>query len=397
MKARRLGFFFFFLFVTYGAFLPFFPTWLEARGVRGVEMSALMALGPALGIVGHPGFGALSDWLGLRGGLLRLVTAGGLISMVLIAAPSALGRAPGMGLLFGAMLLFSMSRAPAVAMTDVMAVEATKAEHNGGKAKSYGSLRLWGSLGFLVAAVLAGRVLDVRDPVSLPAFLAASSGVTFLLSFTLDAAAPSRAKHLGASLGRVLADRAFLRLLAAGFLGFAAHVSYDICFSLHLKSLGVGSSGVGAAWAIGVVAEVRMMAISGRLLARFPGSWLLVAAFLGGALRWLLIAFVPNVTALLALQPLHALSFALFWVTSLDLVKRLAPKEVLATAQGVFNASVGAGAVVGMFVWGALYAARGGRATFTCAAGVALCAALVAAGVGRTPARASRASDAEVV
>ncbi len=394
MKGRRLSFFFFFLFVTYGAFLPFFPTWLDARGVRGVEMSALMALGPALGIVGPPGFGALSDWLGLRGGLLRIVTAGGLVSMLAIAVPAALGHAPGLGLLFAAMIVFSISRSPAVAMADVIAVEATKAEHNGGKARSYGSFRLWGSIGFLVAAASAGRALDVRDVVSLPGFLAASSGVTFLLSFTLDAAAPSRATHLGASMGRVLRDPGFVLLLASSFLGFGAHVSYDICFSLHLQSLGVGSSGVGIAWAIGVVAEVALMAFSGPILRRFSASWLLVAAFLGGALRWALIAFVPDVTALLLLQPLHALSFALFWVTALDLVKKRAPREVLATAQGVFNAAVGAGAVAGMFAWGALFKAYGGRVTFVSAAGVAVCAALVAAGVDRVPAR---ASEAEVV
>jgi hypothetical protein len=47
-----------------------------------------------------------------------------------------------------------------------------------------------------------------------------------------------------------------------------------------------------------------------------------------------------------------------------------------------------------MFAWGALYAARGGRATFVCAAGVALCAAVTGALVERTPAR---ASEAEVV
>jgi hypothetical protein len=146
--------------------------------------------------------------------------------------------------------------------------------------------------------------------------------------------------------------------------------------------------------AIGVVAEVALMAFSGPILRRFSASWLLVAAFLGGALRWALIAFVPDVTALLLLQPLHALSFALFWVTALDLVKKRAPREVLATAQGVFNAAVGAGAVAGMFAWGALFKAYGGRVTFVSAAGVAVCAALVAAGVDRVPAR---ASEAEVV
>ena len=35
-----------------------------------------------------------------------------------------------------------------------------------------------------------------------------------------------------------LRDRGFVLLLASSFLGFGAHVSYDICFSLHLQKLG---------------------------------------------------------------------------------------------------------------------------------------------------------------
>lgn len=383
MKARRLSAFFFFLFVTYGAFLPFFPTWLEARGVRGVAMSALMAMVPAFGVVGPPGFGALSDWLGLRAGLLRIATAGGLVSMLILVAPAAGGHLPGVALIGAAMLIFSLCRAPTVAMADVIAVEASRPENNGGVARSYGSVRLWGSIGFLVAAAGAGHVIDVRDPLAWPALLAVSSACTFALSFTLDAEAPARADHLGASLRRVIADRSYALLLVSAFLGFGAHVSYDICFSLHLKALGVGASGAGAAWAIGVVAEVALMAFSGRLIARFSASHLLVAAFLGGAVRWALIASISSVPVLLALQPLHALSFAVFWVTSLDLVKRLAPRDVLATAQGLFNAAVGGGAVVFMFVWGALFEARGGPTTFACAAGVAVIAAIVASAIGR--------------
>ena len=392
--ARRLNFFFFFLFVTYGAFLPFFPTWLRERGVRGVAMSAIMALGPALGVIGPPAFGALSDWLGLRTGLLRMATAGGLVAMLLIAGPTALGHAPGIGLLFVAMLIFSTSRAPSVAMADVIAVEATRTSIESGAPRSYGSFRLWGSIGFLLAAAGIGRVIDVRGPLHLPAFLALSSGVTFALSFALSAPAPPRATNLTSQMGRVLQDRGFVRLLVATFLGFGAHVSYDICFSLHLQTLGLDASWVGAAWAIGVVAEVGMMALSGRLLARFSGSQLLVTAFVGGALRWALIAFVPSVPVLLALQPLHAISFALFWVTALDVVKRRAPPAILATAQGVFNAALGSGAVVFMFAWGALYEAKGGRATFAGAAVVALLAAIVSVGVARS---AARASAAEVV
>ena len=393
MKASRLRPFFFFLFVTYGAFLPFFPTWLEARGVRGLWMSAIMALGPAMGIVGPPGFGALSDWLGLRAGILRLVTAGGLVAMTLLAVPSALGEAPGLALLFASMLLFSTARAPAVAIADVMAVEAAKEPRADGTPQSYGGIRLWGSIGFLVTTLAVGRALDIRALGELPMFLAASSLVTFSLALRLDAPAPARARRLGAQMREVLRDRGFLLLLVAGFLGFGAHASYDICFSLHLKGLGLGSDKVGVAWAIGTLAEVGLMAVSGRLLARVPARVLLVIAFATGAARWVLIALVKDVAVLLALQPLHAVTFALFWVTSLDQVRARAPKEVLATAQGVFNAAVGGGSVVGMFVWGGLFEVYGGRTTFLVAACAAACAAVAASGIGR----AVRAPQAEVV
>lgn len=393
MKAGRLRLFFFCLFVSYGAFLPFFPTWLEARGVRGVAMSALMALGPALGVIGPPGFGALSDWLGLRAGLLRLSTAGGLVAMLLLAVPGALGHAPALPLLFAVMLLFSTSRAPTVSMADVIAVEVSKTKDAAGRTRSYGSIRLWGSIGFMVTVLAVGRALDVKALASLPLFLVGSTLVTFSLSFTLDGPAPARAMKIGAPLGRLLRDRAFAMLLAAAFLGFGAHASYDICFSLHLQRLGVGAGEVGAAWAIGTLAEIGLMAVSGRLLAAVPASRLLVVAFVGGALRWTLIATVKSVPVLLALQPLHAISFALFWVTSIDHVRRLAPREILATAQGVFNAAVGAGAVTGMFVWGAIFEAHGGATTFACAAGAAACAALAAAGTAVRP----RASGPELL
>jgi PPP family 3-phenylpropionic acid transporter len=391
LKLGRLRSFFFASFVTYGAFLPFFPTWLEARGVRGLSMSAIMALGPATGIVGPPLFGALSDWLGLRAGLLRLATAGCFVAMLGLAAPGALGHEPAFPLLFGAILLFSISRAPSIAMADVIAIEATKIETETTRAPSYGGVRLWGSIGFLLAALAAGRAIDLSDRARLPAVLAASSFMTFALTLWLDAPAPPRAAHLGASIRGVLRDRRFVLLLASGFLGFGAHVSYDICFSLHLQSLGLGSSGVGLAWALGVIGEVAMMAVSGRILARVPASSLLVVAYAGGAVRWSILALVPNVTVLLALQPLHAISFALFWVTALEHVKRCAPGEILATAQGLFNAAVGAGAVLGMLAWGALFERHGGRITFGCAAAVAMCAAILASAIDGGSRRAAEA------
>jgi PPP family 3-phenylpropionic acid transporter len=372
VNAARLRLYFFFLFVTFGAFLPFFPPWLEGRGVRGLSMSALMALVPAMGVVGPPACGALSDWLGLRTGVLRASAAVGLLSTALLVAATRLEPRLGFGVLLVPTLLYSTSRAASVAMADVVAIEAA------GSSGSYGSFRLWGSLGFLITAFAVGRLINVHDALALPVFMAASSAVALALSLMVRARPLARGLKLGAIVGPVLRDRAFLRFLVVVVLGFGAHVCYDVCFSLHLGRLGMGARVVGLAWAVGTLAEVGLFAIAHRIFARFSSAKLLVASLSVGAMRWLFIAFVPVPALLLALQPLHALSFALLWVASIDLMARRVPPSALATARGIFTATVGVGSVAGMLAWGALFEAHGGSASFGCAAALAACAAVAA-------------------
>ena len=120
------------------------------------------------------------------------------------------------------------------------------------------------------------------------------------------------------------------------------------------------------------------MACAEPLLARFSAPRLVVFSLLGAAARWALLAGVGPSPPLLALQPLHALSFALWWVASLAYVKERAPAHALATARGLFAAAIAAGSVAGMLVWGETYRRAAGPAVFAAAAVTALAAALVA-------------------
>src|SRR5438128_1598169 len=59
------------------------------------------------------------------------------------------------GVLVAATALFSLARAPLASMTDAQTFDAVRRE--GG---SYGRIRLWGSIGFLLAALAGGELLD---------------------------------------------------------------------------------------------------------------------------------------------------------------------------------------------------------------------------------------------
>jgi len=359
-------------FLALGVYLPFFPRWLEARGVHGAAMGVVSASLPAMGLVGPPLFGVLSDRLGLRGALLRVACVGAFACMSGLGAAFALGHPLGFAGIFAAVLAFAFFRSPMISLADVITLELA------GAGSGYARTRLWGSLGFLVAAVAAGRYLDPTAPAALPLAIAAPLLAALLVAWTLPAKSLASTLPAASAVSSLLA-RADLRLFfGASFLAQIAHSSYDLCFTLHLRDLGASDGLVGISWAIGVTSEVALMAGSASIFRRFTPPWLLVAAFVGAGLRWALIASVASIPALLALQPLHGLSFALMWLASLAYVKESAPRAALATAQGLFSAAMAAGSVLGMPLWGALYRRAGGSITFEVAAFVSLAAASLA-------------------
>src|SRR6185437_13977973 len=92
-----LRLYYFASFAALGAYVPFFPRWLEARGIVGLRMGLVAGLLPAMGILGPPAVGLLADALGLRGSLLRIACLGACASMAALAALSGAGH-----LVFGA-------------------------------------------------------------------------------------------------------------------------------------------------------------------------------------------------------------------------------------------------------------------------------------------------------
>lgn len=361
-------------FAALGVYLPLFPPWLEGRGIHGFAMGLVAATLPAMAIVGPPAFGAVADAFGLRGSLLRVACAGAAVASSLIALPALLGRPLGFGALFAVVAAFAFFRSPMIPLGDVLALELQR-----DRGFSYGRMRLFGSLGFLVAAALAGRWLDPHAPAAFPTVVALLLLVTFAFSFLLPAGRGLPPAELGSSVRAFLAKADVRLFFATAFLSQVAHSSYDLCFSLRLYALGASGGLVGAAWALGVVAEIGLMVFARPVFVRVRAPRLVAFGIAGASVRWLLIACISSPAVLLALQPLHALSFGAVWLGFVAWVGRRTPAHLLGTTQGLFTASAAAGSVVGMLVWGPLYRSGGGSSVFGVASAVAAVASVVAA------------------
>ena len=146
---------------------------------------------------------------------------------------------------------------------------------------SYGRIRLWGSLAFVLAAVGIGQWLEDAGPAivlwSIAAAVACILGACMLL--------PERTIER-ASCGRptfAAWPRApeFLAFVAAAGLIQVSHAVYYGFATLHWRAAGHGELVIGRLWAEGVVAEVVLFACAGALLRRLGPMRLLVLA--GGA------------------------------------------------------------------------------------------------------------------
>ena len=137
-----------------------------------------------------------------------------------------------------------------------------------------------------------------------------------------------------------------LFLLAASFVQ-ASHALYYSFGSLHWRAQGIPDGAIGALWSVGVVAEVALFAMSGRVIAYFGTARLLMLAGLAATLRWAFMAIDPPLLATALLQTLHAMSFGAAHLAAIHFMTHAVPLDRAATAQGLYAAVV-AGLVLGL-------------------------------------------------
>jgi len=113
-----------------------------------------------------------------------------------------------------------------------------------------------------------------------------------------------------------------------------------------------GGVGIPGNWimpimSIGQIAEMLTMFILGAVLQRLGWRWTMVIGILGHAARFTVYAFFPTATPVIVIQLLHGVCYAFFFATVYIFADEYFPKDVRASAQGLFNVMVlGLGALV---------------------------------------------------
>ncbi len=328
----------FLLFASVGLTEPFLNLHLRRLGFTGSEIGALAAIQPGIAAVAPFLWTAWADATGRTQALFQWNSwLCGLCFIPVLAL-----RSPGP--LAAALALFALLKTPLVPLANGLAFQALGTDRRG-----YGWIRLWGSVGYILAAVSGGVAADrVGILPVLAGVVALLVGCGAVASASLGRGAPAPPAPLRAGLADLLRAPRFRLFLAATFLARLSAAPFNTFFTIQLDGLRISQAVAGWAWSLGVISEVAVMAAWPRLVGRTRPERLLAVAIGAHAVRWWLNAEVTSAAGLLAIQLLHGLTFGLFYVASVHLVDEMIRPELRATGQGLYAAGVfGVGGLVG--------------------------------------------------
>ena len=366
------------LFFELGINLPFFPLWLRSQALDDAAIGVVLAVPLVLRIIANPTVTALADRTGrLRGTLI--------VCAVAVCIGTALfGLASGFAAIVAVVAIVALAQGPLIALTDALTLRILRDRVTA--ERDYGRIRLWGSVAFAAANLGAGWVLTVLAPWSIIALLSAAAAATAAAALLVPALPPARPADAPApTRGPGLAAApAGLDVLAAAIAGpaliQASHAAVYAFSTLHWQSQGFSSPVVGALWATGIIGEVTVFAIAGRLAIGERGALALLAAGgLAAIARWLGMASDPSLPLLAALQLGHGLSFGATHLGSVFLLVRLVDDRRSAQAQGWLAAAWALAMALLTNLSGQLSAAWGQAIYLPMAAAAAIGLTLVAA------------------
>jgi len=339
----RLSGYYFFYFAFIGAFSPYFSLYLQSIGSSAAQIAMLMSLMSVMRMLAPTMWGWLADRLGVRAPIVRLSALLSLIGFTgfLVSDTYAV--------LFLSMVFLAFFWSAALPL-----VETLTFAHLGDRVGRYGNIRVWGSVGFIVAVLGLGYLLDglpVRAVLWIS--LATLAGILFC-AMTIPEARTPPAPEGHMALGEILSLPHVRALFAACFFMSAAHGALYVFYSVHLVASGYSKSLVGWMWTLGVVAEICVFMGMPQLLRTYSLRNILIFSFVAAVLRFALIGWgAESLGLLLFAQVLHGATFGAYHSAAVAAVNRWFGVRHQARGQALYGSiSFGAGGMIGGVISG---------------------------------------------
>ncbi len=351
----RLSAYYFTYFSFIGVFAPYFGLYFQSLSFSAWEIGLLMSQMQLMRLFGPYLWGMLADRSGQRLWIVRLTS---LAALLVFSAIFFLSSFAALMIAIAVLAFFWTAALPLV--------ETLTFDHLREDSARYSRIRLWGSVGFIVAVMLAGVLLDHLPLISMIWFSVAML-ITIVFSSLLVPEAP--VAHLvedPAPLGEILRQPRVWALLAASFAMAAAHGALNIFYTIFLADHGYSKSTVGSLFSLGVVAEIAVFFVMSRVMRRYSLRTILIVSFSTSVVRFVTIGWgVDFIGVLVLTQLMHGLTFGAFHAAAISAINRWFPGRTRSRGQALYSSlAFGGGGLFGGVISGWTWDHLGGQLTF---------------------------------
>jgi MFS transporter, PPP family, 3-phenylpropionic acid transporter len=364
----------FLLFAVYGVVNAYLPILLFDLGYSATMIGVLQGVFEAAGLLFPVFVSSKVDKKGNYGVIMILL---GLLMVVVLPLLVLINDFWVTAL---ALALFAIGYKGAVPVADALV-----SRRLGADTTNYGKIRVMGSIGFVCITLLLQftRLVDASSPASIALWIGIPA-VHFSLSVAVvpgilkswppkDASDTDDAKILVADTPVPATARAFsladfpvsfwlgIFLIFLGFLGLTPSQRF---FSLYVQEYLHLESYAGL-WALGAMAEVPFMFLSGWFIRRFATEKILLLSLLAIIARNLVYAVFPTFAGAVAGQLFHSVCFGLFHPAAIIFITERVPKRLMAVGLTLYTSvSVGVASVLGNILGGLVIDSLGYRSLF---------------------------------
>lgn len=369
-------------FFIWGAWLPLIFGYLPSLGFTPLEQSLILSAFPVASIVG---MFFSNQWADRSSSPEKVLAMSHLVAGLAILG---CGFTRSFLPFFVLMLVHCLLYVPTISITNSIAFANMKNPD-----KEFGFVRMGGTIGWILAAwpftfiFVDWAAVDAAQPVGLVNWLGTALGnpltgdaakaatrwtfiVAGMASLALAAfslalpKAPAQAKAAPAATPAwseafgLLKHPFILVLWLVTLVDSFVHNAYFNWTGVFLGTpveaggVGIASNWITPVMSIGQVAEILTMLVLGATLVKLGWRTTMVIGVLGHAARFAVYALFPSSAAMIiAVQVLHGICYAFFFATVYIFVDAYSPKNIRASAQGLFNLQIlGIGALLANFI-----------------------------------------------
>ncbi|MEK3745664.1 MFS transporter [Brevibacillus sp. FSL K6-0770] len=323
-----------FIYYGFGAFSPLITQYYNSISLTGTQIGLISAVAPVVSIIAQPMWGLFCDRFQIRKTVLILtLVVSGLVGLFFIGTSA-------FAFVFLLYLILSFFQSAIIPVSDSLALGYAK--KNG---LQFGDIRLWGAVGFALAAFVTGLLVEKLGP----SVLFYSYCFALLIAVLLVLRVPDESQEtprfrvgMLAGMRDLLRMPRYLLFLLASFCVLGAVNANNIWFSLFYQEIGGTVAGVGLAFLLFAGSEAPFMKLAGMIVRRWGLELTLLLAAVFGAARWLWYSSAPSTTLVIAMFFVQGISVGFYLATSAQFVRENTPASLQVTALAIFF-SVGGG------------------------------------------------------